>query len=56
MPAQVDTPAVRRVSERVWFAQTPLVNWAIVGTSRGVVLIDAGYADPHPFPQGSSGH
>lgn len=28
---------------RVWFTETPLTNWTIVRTPRGLVLIDAGY-------------
>lgn len=36
---------VTRISERVWFAHSELVNWSVVRTPRGIVLVDAGYAD-----------
>ncbi len=45
MPAPPQNPVITRVSDRVWFAESPLVNWAAVRTPRGVVLVDAGYAD-----------
>ncbi len=45
MPPISQRPVVTRLSDRVWSAHSPLVNWAIVRTPRGIVLIDAGYAD-----------
>lgn len=45
MPAlSPESVALNRISDRVWFASTPLVNWGIVLTPRGLALIDAGYA------------
>ncbi|WIB65525.1 MBL fold metallo-hydrolase [Curtobacterium sp. MCBD17_040] len=43
MPAPAVASKLSQVSDRVWFAHSPLVNWTIVTTPRGVVLIDAGY-------------
>jgi glyoxylase-like metal-dependent hydrolase (beta-lactamase superfamily II) len=37
------TLALTPVTERVWLAHTPLVNWTIVADDAGVMLIDAGY-------------
>ena len=35
---------VDRVSERLWFAQTEHVNWAMYAGDEGVTLIDSGFA------------
>ncbi|WIE80989.1 MBL fold metallo-hydrolase [Curtobacterium sp. MCSS17_016] len=49
MPAPAQIPVITRVSDRVWFAHSPLVNWSAVRTDVGIVLIDAGYADQTPY-------
>lgn len=48
MPAPAQIPVITRVSDRVWFAHSPLVNWTAVRTDAGIVLVDAGYADQTP--------
>ncbi|WP_066522926.1 MBL fold metallo-hydrolase [Curtobacterium ammoniigenes] len=46
MPASpLAAATVKRISERAWFAHSELVNWSVVRTPRGIVLVDAGYAD-----------
>lgn len=45
MPATPVAATVERVGDRTWFARSKLVNWVLVRTSEGVVLVDAGYAD-----------
>jgi glyoxylase-like metal-dependent hydrolase (beta-lactamase superfamily II) len=37
------TPVLTAVTDRIHLAQTPLVNWTLVGDDSGVMLIDAGY-------------
>lgn len=36
-------PALTRITDTVYFAQTDLVNWTLVADDHGVILIDAGY-------------
>ncbi len=36
-------PALTRITDSVYFAQTDLVNWTLVSGDDGVLLIDAGY-------------
>lgn len=35
--------ALTAVTERIWMARTPLVNWTLVTGDTGVLLIDAGF-------------
>lgn len=37
------SPVISAVTDRVHFAWTPLVNWTLVTSDDGVMLIDAGY-------------
>lgn len=36
-------PALTRITDNVYFAETDLVNWTVVSGADGVLLIDAGY-------------
>lgn len=35
--------ALTAVTDRIWMARTPLVNWTLVADDTGVLLIDAGF-------------